>query len=220
MDILINNLRIINGRLMYLTNNYYQLLKDKVKTISDLQTEADRLGAQFEADIVNPITRGTDIKSIQNFKSAYNEVFKIENYNSKPIIDYNDLLGEYCEKYIDSEQSFLKNCYEFRKYFNEPFKNNFDSIDGLYKYTLTINMDNINDKNAEDHFISLNNPSFSRITSEDINQTIFHYTNGNYQLSEIVNNSNKLRWLTFSQCWNTPIKSCYKLPTRTIKYCL
>lgn len=194
MDILINNLRIINGRLMYLTNNYYQLLKDKVKTISNLQTEADRLGSQFEADIVNPITRGTDIKSIQNFKSAYNEVFKIENYNSKPIIDYNDLLGEYCEKYIDSEQSFLKNCYEFRKYFNEPFKNNFDSIDGLYKYTLTINMDNINSKNAEDHFISFNQPTFRQITSEDINQTIFHYTDGNYQLSEIVNNINKTNY--------------------------
>ena len=55
-------------------------------------------------------------------------------------------------------------------------------------------MDNINDKNAEDHFISFNNPSFSRITSEDINQTIFHYTNGNYQLSEIVNNSNKTNY--------------------------
>ena len=190
MDILINNLRIINGRLMYLTNNYYQAIKRKVEYLSKLQQEADILGAQFEADIVNPITLGTQIGDIQTFKQKYNEVFTIENYNSIPIVDYNDLISEYCEKYMDSEQSFLKNCYEFRRYFNEPFKSGSNEVDGLYKYTLS----SINDL-TNSHFISFSTPSFTWIRNEnDKDTSIFEYSNNKYKLATLVNDSNKTNY--------------------------
>ena len=169
MDTLINNLRIINGQLMYLTNNYYQAVKQKTEYISNLQQDADLLGSTFEADIVDPITRGTEIKDIQQFKNVYSTVFNIEQTDTIPIIDYNEILGEYFEKYLDSEQSFLTNCYEFRRYFNEPFKSSYSENAGLYEYKLTI-------EPAGEKFVLLDTPSFSTIKNDtDRNNTIFKY---------------------------------------------
>ena len=188
MNTLINNLRIINGQLMYLTNNYYQAVKQKTEYISNLQQDADLLGSTFEADIVDPITRGTEIKDIQQFKNVYSTVFNIEQTDTIPIIDYNEILGEYFEKYLDSEQSFLKNCYEFRRYFNEPFKSSYSENAGLYEYKLTI-------EPAGEKFVLLDTPSFSTIKNDtDRNNTIFKYENASYVIADIVDNYNKTNY--------------------------
>lgn len=188
MDTLINNLRIVNGQLMYLTNNYYQAVKQKTEYISNLQQDADLLGSTFEADIVDPITRGAEIKDIQQFKNVYSTVFNIEQTNTIPIIDYSEILGEYFEKYLDSEQSFLKNCYEFRRYFNEPFKSSYSENAGLYEYKLTV-------EPIGERFVFLDNPSFNTIQNEtDRNNTIFKYDNGSYVVADIVDIDNQTNY--------------------------
>lgn len=119
LDLIQNKLRIVNGRLLMYTDMYYTALHAKTKIIADLTTKYDTLGASFNSDIVTPYMNKGAISDYSDFESNYNTVFTQKTNNSTgAIINYSDTLSKYVNNYIDAEQRFLKNIYNFENYWN------------------------------------------------------------------------------------------------------
>ena len=142
MNILQNELRIVNGQLMFYAQAYYTALHERTKILAELTNNLDLLGAECEASIIEPLTeRGAvDILYSDDFKNIYNNIMSsVVNPKEKiAILDYDDIVTDYLNKYINSDQRFLKNLYNFSNYF---YTTNSFSAKNLYPYTLTINSD-------------------------------------------------------------------------------
>lgn len=191
-----NDLRIVNGRLLYLTDTYYRALKEKTKIIASITEQLDELAAIFHSDVVTPLSLGKSADSISNFSSKYNLVFSNLD-NNIPILDYNEIVSDYFEKYFNAEQKFLKNVYLFRKYFDEPCGLTFSPTAGIYEYTLQNN--NILEK---DNFVSFGSPSFTRWVysapkegendnnNNIFNKPVFLYENNSYKQYNFINKDN------------------------------
>lgn len=113
-----NKLRKINGRLLMYSSSYYNAIHQKTSILAKLESQLDRLGADFSNDVVNDYAENGAIKDPENFKKEYDAY--LAKYNTdEPIQVYNlsGLLTEYANKYLKAQQRFLKNMYEFRKYF-------------------------------------------------------------------------------------------------------
>ena len=140
MNIFENKLRIINGQLMFYAQSYYTALHERTKELAQLVSNLDLLGANCEASIIQPLTtRGAvDTMYVEDFKNIYNDIlgFNTIATQKKPILDYDDLITEYLNKYINSQQNFLKNIYNFSRYFYT--KNSF-AEKALYPYSININ---------------------------------------------------------------------------------
>ena len=119
-----NDLRIINGKLLYYSKEYYHAIQIKTKQLAEITTTLDSLGAAFNSDIIEPFKTLGRITDISYFREAY------RNYQTKlkkeavttPILNYNALLTEYFNKYFKAQQRFLKNIYYFRQYFNQKIQ--------------------------------------------------------------------------------------------------
>jgi len=132
VNMLQNDLRIINGRLMLHADEYYAAIHKKTKIISDLTNTIDNIGAQFQANILNPFINKNATLDTNSFLLALESLRK-EVSNENNCINYDETLSDYVNKYINAEQRFLKNMYDFRKYFEEKI-NFFNG--NLYKYTI------------------------------------------------------------------------------------
>lgn len=194
-----NDLRIVNGKLLYLTDTYYRALKEKTKVIANITNQLDALAANFHANVVNPIAQGKNPDAINNFISEYNLVFSNLD-NNIPILDYNEIVSDYFEKYFNAEQKFLKNVYLFKKYFDEPCSLTFNQNSGIYEYTLEA--ENVFES---DNFVSFGTPLFSRWTYKNditdlnekeqfnekvFNKPVFLYENGDYRQYTFINENN------------------------------
>ena len=122
MNIFTNELRIINGHLMVYAQQYYAALHHQTQIMADLTAKIDALGATFNAEMLYYYTHNKSIPDVpKDFQTAYDLLFNVPNTYTKEklLLNYNELLADYVNKYIDAEQRFLKNCYNFRKFFNE-----------------------------------------------------------------------------------------------------
>ena len=119
MKWLLNDLRIINGQLICYADAYYQALKDRVEILSKIETSLDALGASFYADVIEPYTSNADVSlNVSNFDLTYKSVFnKAPDSKKDALLNLNDTVSDTFNKYFASEQTFLKNMYDFRKYF-------------------------------------------------------------------------------------------------------
>lgn len=137
MDIIRNDLRIVNGELLYLSTSYYQALRTRTNQVSDLVNSVDSIGAAFEAEILSPYAEKGTVSDISKFISAYDLFAAKYMYASEKntILNLNELLTEYSTKYFNSQQRFLKNIYNFKKFFNE--KTQWDS-GKLYYHKITL----------------------------------------------------------------------------------
>lgn len=143
IDLFTNKLRIINSQLMMYSQLYYEALHRRTKILSDLEIKLDTLGAQFESELLNPFYQNNKLQETipQEFLETYNAIFLSTAIDSEAqstqVFDLPTVLDDYLNKYIVAEQSFLKNIYEFRKFFEE--KISFLPEDGkLHKFTLTL----------------------------------------------------------------------------------
>lgn len=134
-----NDLRVINGRLLYYTDAYYRALSSKVEMISTMQNNIDALHAQLEADVISPVTTGVRKPSLVDFTTAYQTLFTPTSTKT-PVLNYKELVADYFEKYLNAEQKFLKNVYAFREYFNSlvSFSGNFIIYDNDISATLPV----------------------------------------------------------------------------------
>lgn len=116
-----NDLRIINGQLMCYATAYYESLHKQTKIIAELQAAVDKLGATFYSEVVSPyFTNGAVNANTNNFLDAYNKLFVTSNTTPTPLLNLNNLISDYFNKYFNANQRFLKNIYAFRKYFEAP----------------------------------------------------------------------------------------------------
>jgi hypothetical protein len=121
MNTLKNNLRIVNGQLMYYSREYYQAIHTKTSVLADLTNTLDAVGAAFNSDVIEPYKTNGSIENIEHFNKAYSTM--LEKYfktdTTTPIINYDELLTEYFNKYFNAQQRFFKNIYNFKKFFNQ-----------------------------------------------------------------------------------------------------
>lgn len=121
IDKLTNDLRIINGQLIYYSAGYYNAIRQKTKDMADLLSTLDSLGAAFNSDIVNSYKTKGSIDDVTYFNKAYTTF--LVKYNSDTtatqLLDYNELLTDYLNKCFQAQQRFLKNIYYFKQYFNQ-----------------------------------------------------------------------------------------------------
>ena len=155
LDTLQNELRIVNGQLMFYAQQYYEALRERTEILARLTTDLDSLGATCQAAIIDPIAETGATKDISYFDNAYKNIWT-KSKEPTSILAYDDLLNEYFYKYYNAEQRFLKNIYYFKKYFNDI---NLLNDKDLYKYTLTID----NPKDLNSPFYSFKKGNFTSI---------------------------------------------------------
>ena len=155
-----NDLRIVNGKLLFLTDSYHRAIKTKTKILADLTNKLEALSAAFHADVVSKLEDGKQPEDISSFLSSYTTVFNLDQ-NLTQLLDYNNVVNDYFEKYLSAEQRFLENIYAFRKYFDEPCTFSYDANAGIYKYTLT------SDLNGTGNFITFGEPHFIPVSDNN-----------------------------------------------------
>ena len=141
MNSLTQDLRIINGQLMFHAKAYYEALHKRTKLLADLTNQLDTLGAAANADIVTTLrTVGqiTDDENIDSFRNAYRNTILSNVEKKQSLLNYDDILTDYFNKFFNSEQRFLKNIKKFKDYFNSVPTTWLDPATGFYSYTLTI----------------------------------------------------------------------------------
>ena len=131
MNIIQNDLRLANAKLLVYSEEYYRAWQHKTEVVSKITNKIDTLGAIFNSDFVDAFNRNVKKINTQDFTMAISDLF---NSNNDPVlmINYYETLSDYVNKYINAEYTFLKNMYQFRKYFD--CKVDYDSY---YTYTLT-----------------------------------------------------------------------------------
>lgn len=174
-----NDLRIVNGKLLFLTDSYHRAIKTKTKILADLTNKLEALSAAFHADVVSKLEDGKQPEDISSFLSSYTTVFNLDQ-NLTQLLDYNNVVNDYFEKYLSAEQRFLENIYAFRKYFDEPCTFSYDANAGIYKYTLT------SDLNGAGNFITFGEPHFIPLSDSNNLTQWFYNDNGHYIIPNLV----------------------------------
>lgn len=121
MDNFINKLRKINGRLLMYSQSYYSALKLKVDQIAQLQNRVDAVCASYQSDVVDSFKNTGGVLSLDLFNKNYAAMeVGISESNKISVVGLDKTLVSYANKYLKAQQRFLKNMYEFRKYFESP----------------------------------------------------------------------------------------------------
>lgn len=135
-----DTLRYVNGKLLSFTSAYYNALHKQIETLANIQNQLDLLGANCQSDIIDVIKEGQTPHYINSFENTYNAIFFKDQASISPqndtLLNRNDLLGQYFNKYADAQQRFLRNIYNFKTYFNS---NNSLDLKNIYEYNFTTN---------------------------------------------------------------------------------
>jgi hypothetical protein len=129
MHVFENDLRKANAKLLLYSQSYYNALQSKTKILANLSSQLDMIGATFNADLVKPFQIDGRTKATTDFMLAMSDLLSNKNMEVE-LLDYHKVLADYINKYFNSEQTFLKNIFLFRKYFYEPC-----DAGKLYSYT-------------------------------------------------------------------------------------
>lgn len=176
MNILQNQLRITNGKLLVYSQEYYNALHHQTEIIANLTNQVEQLGASALADIITPYKEKSSLPANLTktpFANDYN-LFFTPPTSTTSILNYNNLLAQYFENFLTSQQLFFKNIYNFRRYFNSPVAFN---SDGIFEDIITLQY------NPDQYFISFERgEEFSRIPSPtNPDDTIENYYDTNKQ---------------------------------------
>ena len=147
-NIINNTLRKVNGKLLTYTKEYFSQIESKVRAISDLTNKVDSIGAAFQSDVIDAYANDGEVTNTNYFEQAYNTFMGSWNRSEDKktdLIQYDEILKSYANKYISAQQRFLKNIYNFREYFNSKVLWGPTSAE-VYERTLTINYSGLNDK--------------------------------------------------------------------------
>lgn len=194
-----NKLRIINGQLALYSNEYYTAYHKKTTTLAELISQLDSLAAMAEADIIQPYQdTGKTITSLENFKLAYSLLWQDKKQSAErtSIIDYDKTITYYSKLYFNAQQRFLKNIYNFRKYFEE---NNSRFTNGTLLTTVTIESNSDNDNS---YWLGLKNPGLYTLFTEnnyEENPPLYQLVDGIYNRVYPVTEDNYSNYLIFNE---------------------
>ena len=121
-----NKRRIVNGRLLTYSNQYYSMFQTQTKVLSGITSQLDELGGRVQLlvdDKASSSAEGDDKSALKNdlssFKEGYDNVFNNQGYiYNQALVSYNNLIGKYGREYFLANQAFLKNLYNFVEYYN------------------------------------------------------------------------------------------------------
>jgi hypothetical protein len=185
MQLLENDLRKANAKLLLYSQLYYQAIQNKTKIIANLSAKIDKVGAVFQADLINPFMLDGRAKETTEFNLALSDLFA---NSSEPIklITYYETLSDYVNKYFNAEQTFLKNMYLFRDYFESK-----SNLGTLYSYYFTLSQEN---EGASTTVVTFSTPErYAKLTSSNQYNTIYEKQDEVYILydkNEIINKDN------------------------------
>lgn len=193
MNIIKNELRIVNSRLLIYSNQYYQAIHKKTEILSKLESNLDSLGAAFHADVVSYFTNNGSVKDYSHFQKAYDNVSDnyLKNIKTTPIMNYEELKTEYLNKYFKAQQRFLKNIFNFSNYFYASAA--WGESNKVYRHIITLLPP---EQNENTSYISFNSYNFASIDSEftliDSNlKPLVDIYDKNKSLVTVVDNNNK-----------------------------
>lgn len=171
LDTIKNDLRIVNGQIIYYNTSYQAALKEKTETLSNLLSQLETLNATAFAELTDKYAREGKINNIEYFDRVYIGVQQALNkYTGTSILDREDLMTEYANNYFKAQQSFLKNMYNFYDYFNSPVEEK-DENAAITEYILEVCGENNN-------YITFSEPSFQLMTSDSF-KNMYDETTGN-----------------------------------------
>ena len=174
MNTLYNDLRIINGKLLLYSKQYYAGLHQQTQIEADLLTRLESLGGAFNNSVVTQYESKGGLSDLSgtDFDNGYNSLF-IPPQTQKVIYNYDNLLSQYFTKTFNEQQYFYKYIYQFEDYFNKPVASN---SEGVFEDIITLVDPSEDDKPAE-YFVTFSN------NNEDILEKI------NDNLTEYYDNS-------------------------------
>lgn len=217
LNIINNELRINNGRLLVYSKNYYEALHNKTQILADLQAKIDTIGGQYSAEILSPFSTNGQVKSdITDFTTSYSNLFpQTKRGELSYILNYDDVVTDYIRKYWSARQDCLKNLYNFREFFEAPYGNALSddnevlyedkitlssgaeevSEDGLTYTYKTLGFENINFVQLTDDFNDWYKDSSSPYYGKPL-VDIYIFENGQYVAAEVVDTSNVTNYYT------------------------
>lgn len=142
-NILFNDLRINNGKLLAYRQSYYSALKNKVSIISETSVFNDKNGSlMLYASINNP--DGDTSSTLSAFYNSCKSTEAAENYVKNIftvptlvfVLDKDETITYYGNSYRSALQRFLKNIYNFTTYYNAI--NDKTNLSNEQKYQLSI----------------------------------------------------------------------------------
>lgn len=117
MSDVLNKIRIINGKILCYASQYYNAIKSKTEILASLETSVESLHAELQAEGIVPFSESGASKDLKNFITKNSELVNL--YSSQtPLFNANQIQNDYLNKCFKAEQRFLKNIYNFTKYFN------------------------------------------------------------------------------------------------------
>jgi hypothetical protein len=168
MNIFENDLRKANAKLLLYSQLYYAAMQSKTKTLADLSTKLDMVGATFQADLIRPFQTDGRSKATTEFQLAFSDLFSNKE-TPVELLDYYEVLADYINKYISSEQTFLKNMYLFRQYFYESC-----GFNTLYKYIYELSDNNNKDVTGEYRYAFTNRLNeYQKLNSNNYHKDLF-----------------------------------------------
>lgn len=178
MDMFENRLRKANARLLMYTQQYYSAMQAKTESLSIISSKIDKVGAIFQSDILDPFKETGSIRETTDIEQALSDLFA-SNSEKKELISYYETLADYINKYYAAEQSFLKNIYLFRQYFDE-----FTNFGSLYSHLFRFKQEQ-----TDNVIYSFSNPN------QYVKLSMSNYTSGIYQKEQgqyVLLDSNKV----------------------------
>lgn len=164
LDTLQNDLRKANAKLLLYTQLYYQAIQTKTKIMANLSAKLDKIGAVFQADLINPFMLNGRANATTEFSLAMSDLFASSTETIR-LLNYYETLSDYVNKYLNSEQSFLKNMYLFREYFNAN-----SNLGTLYNYSFSISNPNI----ETNKIVTFTNPNtYLKLTIDNQHSPIY-----------------------------------------------
>jgi hypothetical protein len=160
MSIINDQLRIINGQLLCYAQEYYKALQTKVELLAELETSAETLHAELNAEGIVPYEQDGAAGSLTDFISKaqeLNQKYKNNNF----LYGAREIQNDYLNKYFKAQQRFLKNIYQFREYFNAPAG---ESTIYYNKYTFTLTPL----EDSEDRYLSFSPKGFISTSTSNI----------------------------------------------------
>ena len=217
LNIVNNELRINNGRLLVYSKNYYEALHNKTRILADLQAKIDTIGGQYSAEILSPFSTNGQAKSdITDFTTSYSNLFpQAKRGELSYILNYDDIITDYIRKYWSARQNCLKNLYNFREFFEAPYGNALSndnevlyedkitlsggveetSEDGLTYTYKTLGFENINFVQLADDFNDWYKDPSSPYYGKPL-VDIYIFENGQYIFADVVDTSNVTNYYT------------------------
>ena len=158
-----DNLRILNGKILLYSKSYYEAIHRKTEILSKIQNRIDDTIASFHSDVVQTYADKGGVSDIKSFTDNYQLLQALYSGDVAMVVGLPNVLTDYANKYFKTKQRFLKNMYEFKKYFESPV--GLGSL-ALYDVNITMSIPSKTDEDEFHRYLSFSSWKWNQINSD------------------------------------------------------